>query len=56
MLGNRVVIPLAGCNQIIEQLHQSHPGITRMKGLAQSFAWWPGMDLELENKVKSCSI
>ena len=33
MLGNQVVIPLAGRNQIIEQLHQSHPGSTRMKGL-----------------------
>ena len=54
MLGNRVVIPVASRKQIIEQLHQSHPGITRMKGLAQSFVWWTGMDLELENKVKSC--
>ena len=54
MLGNRVVIPVAGRKQIIEQLHQSHPGITRMKGLVRSFVWWPGMDLELENKVKSC--
>ena len=54
MLGNRVVIPVAGRKQIIEQLHQSHPGITRMKGLARSFVWWPGMDLELENKLKSC--
>ena len=53
MLGNQVVIPLAGRNQIIEQLHQSHPGITRMKGVARSFFWWPGMDLDLENKVKS---
>ena len=54
MLGNRVVIPLAGRKHIIEQLHQSHPGITRMKGLARSFVWWPGMDSELESKVKSC--
>ena len=54
MLGNRVVIPLAGRKHIIEQLHQSHPGITRMKGLAQSFVWWPVMDSELESKVKSC--
>ena len=26
MIGNRVVIPLAGRKHIIEQLHQSHPG------------------------------
>ena len=53
------MIPVAGRKQIIEKLHQSHPGITRMKGLLLSFVWWPGMDLELENKVKlylSCQI
>ena len=49
------MIPVAGRKQIIEQPHQSHPGITRMKGLVQSFVWWPGMDLELENKVVKCN-
>ena len=34
MLSSRIVIPVASRKQIIEQLHQSHPGITRMKGLA----------------------
>ena len=48
------MIPVANRKRIIEQLYQSHPGITRMKGLARSFVWWPGMDLELENNVKSC--
>ena len=35
MLSSRVVIPVAGRKQIIEQLHQSHPGTTRMKGLCE---------------------
>ena len=48
------MIPVATRKQIIEQLHQSHAGITRMEVLTQSFVWWPGMDLELENKVKLC--
>ena len=56
MLGNRVVIPLAGCKHIIEQLHQSHPGVTRMKGLARSFVWWSGMDSELESKVNHVQV
>ena len=47
------MIPVADRKRITEHLHQSHPGITTMKGLARSFVWWPRMDLELENKVKS---
>jgi len=39
---------------MMEELHQSHPGIMKMKGLARSFVWWPGMDFELEKMVKSC--
>ena len=45
------------CNTISrppEGIHQAHPDITRMKGLARSFVWWPGMDSDLENKVKLC--
>ena len=30
--GNRVVIPAAGCQQILEELHESHQGASRMKG------------------------
>ncbi len=39
---------------MLEELHQGHPGIARMKALARSFVWWPGMDKELELKVKQC--
>ena len=53
LLGSRVVIPSAGRQKILELLHLGHPGITRMKGLARSFVWWPGMDSDLEEKVKS---
>ena len=38
----------------MEELHQGHPGITSVKGLARGFVWWPGMDLDLENTVKLC--
>ena len=35
-------------------LHEAHPGIARIKWLARSFVWWPGMDSDLEGKVKNC--
>ena len=36
-------------------LHESHPGIARMKSLARSYMWWPGMDKDIEHQVKACS-
>ena len=38
----------------IEELHRDHPGVTRMKSLARSYLWWPGLDKELEDCAKSC--
>ena len=52
--GNRVVVPPPGRARIVNLLHEGHPGITRMKTLARSYLWWPGLDGELENKVRSC--
>ena len=53
--GNRVVVPPAGRAKVVDELHESHPGVSRMKSLARSFVWWPLMDQDLENKVKCCS-
>ena len=53
-LGSRISIPSAGRQKILELLHLGHPGITRMKGLARNSVWWPGMNSDLEEKVKSC--
>ncbi|XP_062501692.1 uncharacterized protein K02A2.6-like [Corticium candelabrum] len=52
--GGRVVVPPQTRSSVLEELHVSHPGETRMKGLARSFVWWPGIDKELERVVKGC--
>ena len=52
--GRRVVIPPAGRESVLQGLHTAHPGIARMKSLARSYVWWPGLDADLEAKVKSC--
>ena len=50
----RVVIPSSLCGQVKDQLHQDHCGISRMKAIARSYLWWPGLDQELESLAKSC--
>ena len=52
--GNRVRVPPQGRAQIITELHEAHPGISRMEALARGYVWLPNMDRELENAVKSC--
>ena len=33
-------------------LHECHPGMCRVKALARSFVCWPGIDLDVEEKVR----
>ena len=52
--GTRVVVPWVLQQHILEELHRGHPGIVRMKSLARSHVWWPTIDCQLEDVVKSC--
>ena len=40
---------------LIEEIHECHIGMCRMKALARSFSWWPNIDSDIEETVKSCS-
>ena len=39
---------------MMEELHETHPGICKMKSLARSYAWWPKMDKNLKIRVRTC--
>ena len=52
--GNRVVVPPEGRKMVLEELHEAHPGVVRMKALARNYVWWPGIDKELEETVRRC--
>ena len=40
---------------ILAEMHEGHPGIVRMKSLARSYVWWPGITGDIEAAVHLCS-
>ena len=39
---------------MLAELHEGHPGASRMKGLARMYVWWPGVTKEIEEAVRHC--
>ena len=54
MWRTRIVIPPQGRQAVLQELHEGHPGITRMKGLARMYVWWPGINTDVEKSVWLC--
>ena len=52
---SRVVVPQAGQAKVLKEPHDGHSGVSRIKCLARSVVWWPGIDHDVEEKVKACS-
>ena len=44
-----------GQRRVLQQLHDGHPGVSKMKALARSIVWWPGLDKAIEETVKHCT-
>lgn len=41
-------------SRLLNELQEGHIEIVKMKSLARSCVWWPGIDKALETLVKSC--
>jgi hypothetical protein len=54
MWGYRMVIPRALTDDILRELHVGHSGVVKMKSLARSYVWWPGIDAEIEQTCREC--
>ena len=50
----RVIIPTKLQPQVLQELHSDPPGISRPRSLARSYIWWPGLDKDVREVVKSC--
>nr|XP_054769705.1 uncharacterized protein K02A2.6-like [Lytechinus pictus] len=52
--GRQVVVPKALQEDILRQLHTSHMGIEKTRRLARDCVYWPGINKDIENIVKTC--
>ena len=55
MWGSRVIIPPKLQKRVLDELHEGHLGIVKMKALARSYMWWPSIDQSIEAMAKTCS-
>lgn len=53
--GKRVVVPASLQSSVLEELHYTHIGITKMKQLARRYVYWRSIDKDIEKYVRSCA-
>lgn len=53
--GDRAVIPTRFRSEILRELHEGHPGTTRMSDLATSKVFWPGISEDIKRHVQRCT-
>ena len=53
-LDDRTVIPNKLRNQILDNLHSAHQGISSMRNRANDNIYWPGMSSSISNKRLTC--
>ena len=38
----------------MDEIHNGHPGVSRMKSIARDVVWWPGINKDLQERVRKC--
>ncbi|XP_062590681.1 uncharacterized protein K02A2.6-like [Saccostrea cucullata] len=56
MRGNRLVIPTVLRAEMLQRIHEGHQGILKCRERVRNSVWWPGINREIEDLVKSCSV
>ena len=56
MKGNQIVIPKTLQNEMKTLLHNGHFGIVKIKNRAREIMFWPGMNNDIENIVRTCDV
>ena len=55
LYGTRLVIPPSMRRKMLVMLHEGHQGIERTKQRARGIVYWPGIDNDIDNTVRSCA-
>ncbi|XP_019848905.1 PREDICTED: uncharacterized protein K02A2.6-like [Amphimedon queenslandica] len=45
---------ISGRCRVLKELHETHPGISKMKHHSRSNQWWPGLDADITDIVQKC--
>ena len=56
MKGNHICIPPELHDRTSYDLHDSHQGIEKMTHIARSNVYWPGIDADISDYVRGCTI
>uniref|UniRef100_A0A3B3T9U7 Gypsy retrotransposon integrase-like protein 1 n=1 Tax=Paramormyrops kingsleyae TaxID=1676925 RepID=A0A3B3T9U7_9TELE len=51
---HRVIIPAELQSKFVQLAHDTHQGMVRTKQRLRELYWWPGMDCQVEEAIKSC--
>ena len=54
--GNRIIVPSSMRPEMRKLLHSGHLGIEKTKTRARSSLYWPNIDNELTDAIKSCNV
>ncbi|BHF78458.1 hypothetical protein SprV_0602157300 [Sparganum proliferum] len=54
MFADRAVIQSSLRPTVLRQFHAAHPGTSRMKSIATSFSYWPGIYGDIDDLVRHC--
>uniref|UniRef100_A0A1I8C268 RNA-directed DNA polymerase n=1 Tax=Meloidogyne hapla TaxID=6305 RepID=A0A1I8C268_MELHA len=54
IFNGKIVIPKSLIKSVLKILHETHPGVNKMKGVAREYMYWPSMAKDIEEYVGNC--
>ncbi|XP_055585149.1 uncharacterized protein K02A2.6-like [Uranotaenia lowii] len=51
--GERLVIPAKFRDRVLSVLHKGHPGVERMRSIARSYVYWPGINEQISQRGRA---